>query len=177
MASNTYNPSGGYGSGLGKTYSRSTSGFTARDYKNLTSGANLLGTFMEASGDVNAAKFDKFTSEQQARLLIRNAENRYAQGTRQAGEVARKGRGMESDAIAAMVAQGGTVDPTILAKIKAQTTQAALEAVFQGTRESGGMRLQAQSIESASAINYANAKASASRKRFGAAATLMGAYS
>jgi len=155
-------------------------GFSAEQLNIGSSGMNLLSTYYQTQTNKEMAGFEKFTSEQQARLLLRNANARYAAGTRQAGEIAHKGRRAESDAVAAMISQGGTTDPELLAKLNLHTTHAALAAVFQGTVESGSMRLQAQAIKGAGAMNYANARVSSANARLSSminfSKTLMGSF-
>jgi hypothetical protein len=150
------------------TTSSEWGGFTARDYKAGGATLSLLSTYMQTGTDKDAAAFDRFTGEQKARLLIRNADQRFAAGTREAQAIAHGGRKTESDAIAAMIAQGGTVDPLIIAKLNQHTTYNALSAIFEGTRDSNAMVMEAQNVRSTARINEMVAKTNAANTNFGA---------
>ncbi len=141
---------------------------------------NMLGTYVQGKSDIEVAGYKRFGGEAQARLMLRNADARYAEGTREAGEIARQGRKGESDMIAAMVAQGGTVDPTMIAMLKQRTTYNSMSAIFDATRESEGMKLEASIIRDTVRINEGIAKRNAQTQNFGAAlklgTTLVGAW-
>lgn len=181
MTANINRP-GGYTAGgyMNQPPKQNFGTFSAAQIKTGAAGMNLLSTYFQTKTDMQMAGFEKFTSEQQARLLLRNADERYAQSTRQAQQIAHQGRRTESDAVAAMLAQGGTTDPLLLAKLNQHSTYAGLAAVFQGEREAGGMRMQAQAIKSAGAMNYANARATAANSKLqaivGFGTSMMGMY-
>jgi len=150
-------------------YKKSQTGFSAQNYKIAGATASLFGNYLQGKTDKTAAAFDRFTSEQRARLLVRNAEARFAAGTREAGDIALQGRKVESDAIAAMIAQGGTVDPTIIAKLNQYSTYNALSAIFSATRDKNAMIMEAETTRATARINEAVAKANAANSLFDSA--------
>ena len=129
----------------------------------MVTSLNAISGFIQARNERRAADYI-------AKQLERNAQARYAQGTREAYEIQRQGRIMASDARAAMAfSGGGTTDVGAidqLARIKSDTDYNAMSAVFGASSEAGGL------LNKASAIK-AEAKLKANEKRIKTVSTVL----
>lgn len=104
---------------------------------------NVGSSIAEGNAAEKAARF-------KAKQVERNAIAKRAQGTRQTQEGLRVGRKLQSDAIAAMAASGGsTTDVGAIetqAKLKQVTDVNALTALFEAEEQAKGMELAGKGI-------------------------------
>lgn len=104
---------------------------------------NIGSSIAEGNAADKAARF-------KAKQVERNAIAKRAQGTRQTQEGLRQGRKLQSDAIAAMAAGGGsTTDVGAIeqkAKLKQATDYNALTALFEAEEQAKGMDLAAKGM-------------------------------
>lgn len=117
----------------------------------------------EALGSVNQALEFRYNAQAtraktrsaigEADILLDNAKSRLAAGTRQANLARHQGRVVESDAIAAMVGQGGGIDINQLAKIKARSNFNAISALFESRTQAADMSVRAASMKTDAARN------------------------
>ena len=133
---------------------------------------DYMDTMLASRSRITEATWDKFNSERQARQMRENAKMARASAGREAQEIQYQGRVTQSDAIAAMAAQGGVTDPTILANIKKRVDYNALQAIFQGERTAGGMEAQARATEGAGKLNYMMAKEQRKINKYAATSNL-----
>jgi hypothetical protein len=108
-------------------------------------GSTLFSSVSNLVGGGGADKAAKFKAQQ----IERNAKAKRASGTRQTQEGLRKGRVLESDAIAQMAAGGGAFDAGSieqLAGLKQATDYNALTALFEAEEQAKGMDLAAKSV-------------------------------
>jgi len=97
------------------------------------------------AGGSAADKTAKFKAQQ----IERNAKARRASGTRETQEGLRKGRVLQSDAIAQMAAGGGAFDAGSieqLAELKQTTDYNALTALFEAEEQAKGLDLAAKGV-------------------------------
>lgn len=88
-------------------------------------------------------KIDETMAGIEARQLERQATFTENVGVRQAQIEHYKGRKLQSDAVAAMAASGGTVDPEMLARIKMRSDYNAMSAIFDARMKAIDLRQQA----------------------------------
>ena len=94
------------------------------DYLKLSSQLlDILSPYYKGAGAKSAGRFEGAQYRNNARLTLREGE-RTAQDIRKAGRI------MESDATVAMIAQGGTVDHSMLAKMKRKHEMNAIAAMY-----------------------------------------------
>ena len=117
----------------------------------LKTAKSLLSAKSIRAGAKGEREADYFMAER----LLEKARERVAKGTREAKEIARQGRMLESDALAAMGGMGMASDPVLLAKIKAKSDYNALAALFEAGVESRGMKQQAIETRYAGRMKYA----------------------
>ena len=106
----------------------------------LKGAGTILGAGSSILGGSAADKAMRF----QAKQLERNAKATRAKGTRATQEGLRKGRVLESDAIAQMAAGGGGTDIKGLADLKQVTDYNALAALFEAETQAEGLDLAAK---------------------------------
>ena len=118
----------------------------------LKGGASLF----NARGIYESGKAGRDAGNFTASRLLDNAKSRLARGSREAREIGRQGRVMESDAAAALGGQGAAGDPVLLAKIRAKSNSNALSALFDAREESYDIRQQAIDTKYSAQMSYAN---------------------
>jgi len=109
----------------------------------LSLGSTLFSSVSSLVGGGAADKAAKFKAQQ----IERNAKARRASGTRETQEGLRKGRALQSDAIAQMAAGGGAFDAGSieqLAELKQTTDYNALTALFEAEEQAKGLDLAAK---------------------------------
>lgn len=171
---------GGQGASTGianRSQQTQGSGFSSSQLRGASSGLNFFGdysaTITAGKMSVADASWKRFQAGRQSRLLLDNAKKRIAAGSKESGQIQYQGRVVESDAIAAMVAQGGTTDPVMLAKIKQTTDYNSLQALFSASADARSMRRQAFNVKSEGEMGYMRAKTQQKIDRYGATANLI----
>ena len=165
----TVRTKGGYAKGAYSTGGNSGwEGFTSDQYKAGAAGMNLVGSYFEANRLESDAKYGRTVNNIQSRQLLRNAKARRAAGTREAQQYSYQGREIESNAINTMVAQGGTVDPLLLAKLKQRSSYNSLAALFEAETEAGALEMQSVLTKSAGEMNVENARATGANQKLAA---------
>lgn len=114
----------------------------------LTGGATLLraGSSIAQGNAANAA------GKRQEKELNRQADRVLGVGSREAYEFGRRGKHIEGDATAGLVAGGGSTDAGSidrLAQISAETNYNALAALYDANEEANQLRLQGREARSA----------------------------
>lgn len=176
-------PKGGtvHSGGYGRPPAKNTTAewFKNNRTANLQFGAETLGaygdytgTMVRARARVADAAWNRFDSERQARQMRENATQVRAAGARESTEIQYQGRVVESDAIAAMAAQGGVMDPVMLAKIKQRVDYNSLMTIFDANRTASGIESQARATEGAGRLNYLRAKEQKKVDRYAARSNL-----
>lgn len=125
----------------------------------LMVGQTVLGSMGQLAGGKAAkkqGKIEQMEAYRQAREHEENAKDEEAAANRQAYEVRRQGKAMEGDAVAAMVAQGGSADDAgamdTLAGLHQVNEYNALEAIYQGdVRAVGHRKAKSAAIQSGNA--------------------------
>jgi uncharacterized membrane protein YgcG len=131
--------------------------------------AELMGSVGESlqfEYNKDASRAQRRSDQFEADLMLDNAKARLAAATRRAGAEFDQSRELQSDAVAAMVAQGGTVDTTMLAKLKTRGDYNAIATLFDGQMESIDMRMRGYRMHTDAMVN----------QKFRALAAEIGAY-
>jgi hypothetical protein len=109
-----------------------------------------MDTMFSAGSSIAEGNAAEKAARFKAKQVERNAIAKRAQGTRQTQEGLRVGRKLQSDAIAAMAASGGsTTDVGAIetqAKLKQVTDVNALTALFEAEEQAKGMELAGKGI-------------------------------
>jgi len=105
-----------------------------------TSILDSLGNYSTATNARQSGNFTGQQYQQNARVSLRNGDINSA-------NIRGEGRALESNATAAMVAQGGVVDSAMLAKIKKQTTIASLNSLYDAKAEARSSEFAAKAAK------------------------------
>lgn len=134
--------------------------------------SNLIGAASSIGGLYNSyqnskiaeaeAKANRVFAGVEAASMERKATAIENSGVRAAQMEHYKGRVLHSDATAAMAAQGGVVDPAMLARIKQRSDYNAMSAMFDARSQAIDMRETAAMTRIQGQLDYSQGKARAS---------------
>lgn len=111
----------------------------------LTAASTVLSAGSQLAGGIAEDRAASYESKQ----LRRQANARYAQGTRDAYEASREGEIVESNAVAAMAGGGASFDAGMaerVGEIREVSDYNALAALYDAETESRGIRAQARQV-------------------------------
>lgn len=104
----------------------------------VAAGLSVGGGILGAKGDIEKGKADRRSAYMQARQLERRGQQAAAQGSREAHEIRRQGKVLESNAKAAQAAGGGSTTDAgsldIISDISSAVDYNALTALIEGKR-------------------------------------------
>lgn len=139
----------------------------------LSTGLGFMQSYNQAKMAKLEGKQSQFFGNLEADRLLQSATARMNQGGREAQMEQYKGRVMESDAIAAMAASGGGIDPVLLAKIKQRADSNAMAAIYEAGTESSDLKYEAAMARIGGDAARTRGRAESSDIMFGAYSTAL----
>lgn len=122
---------------------------TSTQIKTISAGLGLLQGYDRSKTVERQGKMNRDLANIRADQLLEDAKKRFAAGVREGAEYSRRGRVTESDAIAAMAAGGGGVDPEMLARLKQKANYNTMSAIYDSAVAASDIRNEAANVRSA----------------------------
>ena len=114
----------------------------------------LIKTGLEYTSARQKSEAERGSADFEANRLLENAKARLAKGVRTARRDREAGDVMESDTIAAMAGQGSTIDPVMIAKIKAKTNYNSMAALLDAHSEHDDLVQQSLEVRAAGQLSH-----------------------
>lgn len=136
------------------------------------------GALQEGKAAYQQGKLDRMSAYNEGRQSLQNAIEAQGAANRQAFDIRHQGKVMESDAVAAMVAAGGSASDSgaieHLSKIERNVDYEALNAVFEGDVRASEHRKKAQAAFYSGDVAFARGVDARKQSRLNALTTAVG---